>query len=158
MAVSKYFLLFFSLQILFFFDSNSDNLQDNLGTIKLTPINIRRGPGMEYPVLFRIYKPKIVKILHKVDNWCMIKIYNNDFDGWVRCRALKQGKNKKTIVEVDDILYRMPNFTEPITPIKNNLTVRVLSCLKNVCRVEIGSTKNRVYGWCKKSILWGFNE
>ncbi len=62
-------------------------LVGNVKTIVIVPneVNLRRGPGLQQPVLQKTTRGKIYKLLRSRDGWLQLGYYDDDeAAGWVR--------------------------------------------------------------------------
>ena len=76
--------------ILVFFCTSSHSNEDFFLMLKNSKVNVRMGPGMDYPIKF-IYKKKYlpVKIIDKKDNFQKI-IDHKKKRGWIHWNQLKK--------------------------------------------------------------------
>ena len=135
--------------ILFFFPLNVF-AEDTFLSLKKNKVNVRYGPGFEYPIKF-IYK-KInlpIKQIDKKDNWRrIIDLKNNS--GWIHSSQLKPINS--TISLNDKILFDKPSiFSKPVAKIKKGRVLIVQNCQTNWCKVKTDNYK----GWIENNNLWG---
>ena len=121
-------------------------------SLKKNKVNVRYGPGFEYPIKY-IYK-KInlpIKQIDKKENFRrIIDLKNNS--GWIHVSQLK--KVNSIISKTDKILFNKPtNFSKPLAKIKKGRVLLGQSCNHKWCKVRIGNFK----GWVKIENLWGIN-
>ena len=128
---------------------NKNNAESVIVFTKSNIINVRNGPDLNYNILFQLNKSKIpIKLLHKIDNWCFIEMIDKSNKGWVLCQSLLRKKNT-TLIEKEQILYRIPNNKKQIIKtLDKNTIVTLLKCNLNWCRVKID---NKITGWIKAS-------
>ena len=136
--------------ILVFFCTSSHSNEDFFLMLKNSKVNVRMGPGMDYPIKF-IYKKKYlpVKIIDKKENFRrIIDLKNNS--GWVHISQLK--KANSIIILENKILFKKPsNFSKPILRLEKGRLLIINKCIKNWCNVKTES----YYGWIKNSNIWG---
>ena len=125
---------------------------DTFLSLKKNKVNVRYGPGFEYPIKY-IYK-KInlpIKQIDKKENFRrIIDLKNNS--GWIHVSQLK--KVNSIIPKEDKILFSKPsNFSKPLAKIKKGRVLLLQNCNKNWCKVKTGSFK----GWIKIENTWGLN-
>ena len=139
------FILFFSFFL--FFDLYA---QDKFLSLKYNKVNVRYGPGLDYPIKY-IYK-KInlpVKVIDKKENFRrIIDLKNNS--GWIHWTQLQ--KSKSLITLKDKILFKKPSlFSKPILRLQKGRLLTIKKCKKEWCKVE---SENYV-GWIKTNDVWG---
>ena len=142
-----YILIFF--WIFFPFSISADEI---FLSLKKNKVNVRYGPGFEYPIKY-IYK-KInlpIKQIDKKENFRrIIDLKNNS--GWIHVSQLK--KVNSIIPKTDKILFSKPtNFSKPLAKIEKGRVLLVQNCDDNWCKVVAGSFK----GWIKIENSWGLN-
>ena len=121
-------------------------------SLKKNKVNVRYGPGFEYPIKY-IYK-KInlpIKLIDKKENFRrIIDLKNNS--GWIHVSQLK--KINSIIPMEDKILFSKPsNFSKPLAKIEKGRVLLLQNCIEKWCRVKSGSFK----GWIKIKNTWGLN-
>ena len=142
------FILFFSLFL--FFDLYA---QDKFLSLKYSKVNVRYGPGLDYPIKY-IYK-KInlpVKVIDKKENFRrIIDLKKNS--GWIHWTQLK--KSKSLITLKDKILFKKPSlFSKPILRLQKGRLLTIKKCKKEWCKVE----SENYLGWIKTNDIWGNNK
>ena len=119
-------------------------------TLKYNKVNVRYGPGRDYPIKY-VYKKKNlpVKIIDKKENFRKIIDFKKN-SGWIHISQLK--KNKSFILLEDQILFSKPTkHSKPLFKIAKGRLLIVKKCKKNWCRVK---TENFL-GWVKTNEIWG---
>ena len=119
-------------------------------TLKYNEVNVRYGPGRDYPIKY-IYKKKNlpVKVIDKKENFRKIIDFKKN-SGWIHISQLK--KNKSFILLEDQILFSKPTkHSKPLFKIAKGRLLLVKKCKKNWCRVK---TENFL-GWVKTNEIWG---
>ena len=121
-------------------------------SLKKSKVNVRYGPGFEYPVKY-IYK-KIdlpIKQIDKKENFRrIIDLKNNS--GWIHVSQLK--KANSIIPKKDKILFSKPtNFSKPLAKIEKGRILSVQICNVGWCKIKTGNLK----GWIKIGNIWGIN-
>ena len=138
--------------ILVFFCTNSYSSEDFFLMLKNSKVNVRMGPGMDYPIKF-IYKKKYlpVKIIDKKDNFRKI-IDHKKNSGWIHWTQLK--KINSLLVLSDRILFKKPTYnSKPLANIKSGRLFVIEKCKKNWCEVSSQSYS----GWITTENVWGKN-
>ena len=121
-------------------------------SLKKNKVNVRYGPGFEYPVKY-IYK-KInlpIKQIDRKENFRrIIDLKNNS--GWIHVSQLK--KVNSIIPKKDKILFSKPtNFSRPLAKIKKGRVLLVQNCNGDWCKIKTENLK----GWVKIENTWGIN-
>ena len=121
-------------------------------SLKKNYVNVRYGPGFEYPIKY-IYK-KInlpIKQIDKKENFRrIIDLKNNS--GWIHVSQLK--KVNSIIPKSDKILFSKPtNFSKPLARIEKGRVLLIQKCNNYWCKVKTGGFK----GWIKIEDSWGLN-
>ena len=138
--------------ILVFFCTNSHSSEDFFLMLKNSKVNVRMGPGMDYPIKF-IYKKKYlpVKIIDKKDNFQKI-IDHKKNSGWIHWTQLK--KINSILILSDRILFKKPTYnSKPLANIKSGRLFVLEKCKKNWCKVSSQSYS----GWITVENAWGKN-
>ena len=145
----KKLIFFISIFIFFPFSVFSN---ETFLSLKKDKVNVRYGPGFEYPIKY-IYK-KIdlpIKQIDKKENFRrIIDLKNNS--GWIHVSQLK--KVNSIIPREDKILFNKPsNFSKPLAKIEKGRVLLIQNCNKEWCKIKTGSFK----GWVKIENTWGLN-
>ena len=142
---------FYILLITFFTISIPSAKENNYYLIlKNNKVNVRYGPGFDYPIKF-IYKKKNlpVKIIDKKENFRRIIDFKNN-SGWIHASQLKEGK--AFILLEDQILFTKPTkYSKPILKIAKGRLLLIKKCKIKWCRVK---TENYL-GWIMADNVWG---
>ena len=118
--------------------------------LKNSEVNVRMGPGLDYPVKF-IYKKKNlpVKVIDKKENFRKVIDYKKN-SGWIHISQLK--KINSVIVLSNRILFKKPTFnSKPIANIESGRLFVLEKCKKDWCEV---SSQN-YSGWINMNDVWG---
>ena len=142
---------FYILLITFFTISIPSAKENNYYLIlKNNKVNVRYGPGFDYPIKF-IYKKKNlpVKVIDKKENFRRIIGFKNN-SGWIHASQLKE--SKAFILLEDQILFTKPTkYSKPILKIAKGRLLVVKKCKKNWCKIK---TEDYL-GWLKINKIWG---
>ncbi len=136
--------------ILIFFCTTAFSNENYYLMLKNSKVNVRMGPGLDYPVKF-IYKKKYlpVKIIDKKENFRKV-IDHKKNSGWIHISQLK--KVNSVIVLSNRILFKKPTFnSKPIANIESGKLFVLEKCKKNWCKV---SSQN-YSGWINIDNVWG---
>ena len=139
-----------SIIILSFFLTFETYAQNQFLSLKKNKVNVRYGPGFDYPIKF-IYK-KInlpVKLIDKKENFRrIIDLKKNS--GWIHISQLK--KINSIIILENKILFKKPSkFSKPISRLEKGRLLIIKKCQNKWCNVK---TENYT-GWLKKENIWG---
>lgn len=118
--------------------------------LKNSKVNVRMGPGLDYPVKF-IYKKKNlpVKVIDKKENFRKV-IDHKKNSGWIHISQLK--KINSIIVLSNRILFKKPTLnSKPIANIESGRLFVLKKCKKDWCEV---SSLNYT-GWINMDNVWG---
>ena len=136
--------------ILVFFCTNVLSNENYYLMLKNSKVNVRIGPGLDYPIKF-IYKKKYlpVKVIDKKENFRKVIDHKRN-SGWIHISQLK--KVNSIIVLSSRILYKKPTFySKPIANIERGKLLVLAKCKKNWCKV---SSQN-YSGWINMDNVWG---
>ena len=136
--------------ILIFFCTTAFSNENYYLMLKNSKVNVRIGPGLDYPVKF-IYKKKHlpVKVVDKKENFRKI-IDHKKNSGWIHISQLK--KVNSVIVLSNRILFKKPSFnSRPIANIDTGRLLVLKKCKKDWCEVS-----GQIYkGWINMDNVWG---
>ena len=143
--------LYFLILISFFFPFNIF-ADDTFLSLKKNKVNVRYGPGFEYPIKFIYNKINLpIKQIDKKENFRrIIDLKNNS--GWIHVSQLK--KVNSIIPKTNKILFNKPtNFSKPLAKIEKGRVLLIQSCSSNWCKIKTGGYE----GWIKVKNPWGLN-
>ena len=148
--IKKFFVINLFLFIFFYTSSYSDNT--SYMSLKYNKVNVRYGPGKDYPIKFIFNKKNYpVEIIDQKENFRKILDFKKN-SGWIHRSQLK--KSSSFITLDNAILFTdSTKFSRPIAKIEPGRLLNKKKCNLNWCRVETGEYK----GWVLKKSLWGFN-
>ena len=138
----------FSIFILFYTSASSN--ENYFLMLKNSEVNVRIGPGLDYPVKF-IYKKKYlpVKIIDKKENFRKV-IDHKKNSGWIHISQLK--KVNSIIVLSDTILFKKPTLnSKPIANAESGRLFILEKCKKDWCEVK----SQNYSGWIYIKNVWG---
>ena len=136
--------------VLIFFCTSTFSDENYYLMLKNSKVNVRMGPGLDYPVKF-IYKKKYlpVKVIDKKENFRKV-IDHKKNSGWIHISQLK--KADSAIILSNRILYKNPSTnSKPIANIESGKLFILEKCKKDWCKV---SGKN-YSGWINIDNIWG---
>ncbi len=140
------FLIFIS------FCTNAFGNESYFLMLKNSKVNVRIGPGLDYPIKF-IYRKKYlpVKVIDKKENFRKV-IDHKKNSGWIHISQLK--KVNSIIVLSDRILFKKPTLnSKPIANIKSGRLFFLEKCKNDWCEVK---SQNYI-GWINTEDVWGKN-
>ena len=119
-------------------------------TLKYNKVNVRYGPGRDYPIKYVYNKKNLpLKVIDKKENFKKIIDFKKN-SGWIHTSQLKKGKS--FILLEDQILFSKPTkHSRPLFKIAKGRLLIVKKCKKNWCSVK---TENFL-GWVKINEIWG---
>ena len=137
---------------LFVFFLNESTAEENYFlSLKYNKVNVRYGPGLDYPIKFVYLKKNFpLKIIDEKENFRKIIDYKNN-SGWVHRSQLK--KNNSLIVLEEKILFN--NFTKYSKPVAVIKSGRMLIVKKKEEKWFKVVTANYT-GWIDNENLWGY--
>ena len=142
---------FYILCITFLFTSIlSSNEKNYFLILKNTKVNVRYGPGFDYPIKY-VYKKKNlpIKIIDKKENFRRIIDFKKN-SGWIHISQLKKGKS--FILLEDQLLFSKPTkYSKPILKIAKGRLLLIKKCKKKWCKVKT----EKYIGWIKAINVWG---
>ena len=121
-------------------------------SLKKNKVNVRYGPGFEYPIKYVYTKINLpIKQIDKKENFRrIIDLKNNS--GWIHVSQLK--KANSIIPKIDKILFSKPtNFSRPLAKIEKGRVLLIQSCNDDWCKIKTENLK----GWVKIGNIWGIN-
>ena len=124
--------------------------EDNFLSLKKNKVNVRYGPGFDYPVKYIYNKINLpIKEIDKKENFRrIIDLKNNS--GWVHISQLK--KSNSIIILENKILFKNPsNFSKPILRLEKGRMLIIKKCSNTWCNVKT----DNYYGWIKSNNIWG---
>ena len=142
---------FYILLITFFTISIPSAKENNYYLIlKNNKVNVRYGPGFDYPIKF-IYKKKNlpIRVIDKIENFRRIIDFKNN-SGWIHTSQLK--KSEAFILLENQILFTKPTKnSKPILKISKGRLLLVKKCKAKWCKIKT----EKYIGWLKANNVWG---
>ena len=139
-----------NLLLLSFFLTNSYSDNSTYMSLKNKKVNVRYGPGLDYPIKFVFNKKNYpVEIIDEKENFRKILDYKNN-GGWVHRSQLK--KNKSLITLQEKMLFKnSTKYSTPIAVIKSGRLLIIEKKGKKWFKVVTGDYS----GWVDNENLWG---
>jgi SH3-like domain-containing protein len=136
----------------FSYGSNNKELKvPRFVSLKSNKINIRKGPGSKYPIIYTIEaKDEPVEIVAEYQNWRKIKDIEGE-EGWVLSNMLS-GKRHVVVIKNNIFLYKNDsNKSQKVAIVEKNVRCKLHSCQNSLCNVTCGSYK----GYIERVNLFG---
>ena len=148
--IKKVLIINLFLSSFFLSNTYSDNI--TYMSLKNKQVNVRYGPGLDYPIKFVFNKKNYpVEIIDQKENFRKILDIKKN-SGWIHRSQLKKSSSFITLNTI--ILFSdSTKFSRPIAKIESGRLLNKKKCNLNWCRVETGEYK----GWVLKENLWGLN-
>ena len=136
--------------VLFLTNFLSANENSYYLVLKNNKVNVRYGPGFDYPVKY-VYKKKNlpVKVIDKKENFRKIVDFKKN-SGWIHSSQLKKGKS--FILLKEEILYSKPTkYSNPLVKISKGKLLQSKKCEKKWCKIKTDNYS----GWIETNYIWG---
>ena len=142
--------LIISLILISFSQINSTYSNEIFLSLKKNKVNVRYGPGFDFPVKYYYEKKNLpIKQIDQKDNFRRIIDYKKN-SGWIHVSQLK--KVNSVITTKDKILFKKSTiFSEPIAKIEKGRLLIIKKCEDKWCKIRT----QKFEGWIKKNNLWG---
>ena len=122
-------------------------------SLKSSEVNMRVGPGKEYPIAWVFMRANLPMILMaEFDQWRKVKFIDGTV-GWVHKNMISR-KSSAIVTGNYAIMYRHASKKHPIAKIEKGVVVRILKRDGDFVKADINNQK----GWIEKKFLWGINE
>jgi SH3-like domain-containing protein len=137
---------------LFFSIVKADTTTPEFVSLKSSMINMRVGPGKEFPVSWTFIKVDLpMMLIAEFNEWKKVRFIDQT-EGWIH-KSMVTNRNTALVAVDYTILYRQDSTSHPIAKIEKNVIVKVIKTHQNWVKVAVGKIK----GWVKKHDLWGVN-
>ena len=141
--------LIINLFLFSFLLTNSYSDNNTYMSLKNKKVNVRYGPGLDYPIKFVFNKKNYpVEIIDQKENFRKILDFKKN-SGWIQLKKTSSFITLDTVILFSD----STKFSRPIAKIESGRLLNKKKCNLNWCRVETGEYK----GWVLKENLWGLN-
>lgn len=120
-------------------------------SLKSNEVNVRVGPGPDYPVEWVYLKAGFpVEIIAEFDTWRKIRDKEGT-EGWVH-QTMVCGKRRALVQPAEILLYSQGDEkSSPLLRLQQGVILDLLKCPGEWCQVRVGDFK----GWVKRNTLWG---
>jgi len=122
-------------------------------SIKGNPVNLRQGPGTQYPALLtfrRVGWP--VEILDENSNWRRIRDYDGD-TGWIKANLLRGKRN--VVLHQNPTAHKLRKRpyenTVIIAYLQPGIVAELEDCESEWCDIRVSGYR----GWIPRVALWG---
>ena len=142
------------LIFLFFFIINSSSIlsdeKNYFHSLKNDKVNVRYGPGFDYPVKF-IYKKKFlpIKVIDEKENFRRI-IDHKKNSGWIH-RIMLRKLNSLIVLEEKIVFKKNSKFSKPLVKLEKGRLVIIKKCEISWCKIETDD----YIGWIDTKNVWG---
>lgn len=121
-------------------------------SLKSSEVNLRVGPGKEYPVSWVLLRSGLpVMLVTEFDQWRKIQL-SDGTEGWAH-KSMLSAKNNAIVSSEYAILYKSASSAHPVAKLENGVIVRCLKIDGDWVKVEV----NKIRGWLRHRNLWGVN-
>ena len=136
--------------LLSFFLNNSYSDNNTYMSLKNKKVNVRYGPGLDYPIKFVFNKKNYpVEIIDEKENFRKILDHKKN-NGWIHISQLR--KSKSLITTSNKILFKKPSkYSKPLAKIEKGRLLIVKKCENNWCNIKT----DNYFGWIKSDNVWG---
>ena len=163
MQIIKLFIL-----LIFFYVSSKTSLADTyipkisingsglviprMVSLKKAHVNMRTGPGSQYPIKYEYKKAKYpMKIIAEFNNWRKVETVK-DIKGWIHTSLLSSFQT--SLILEATILKKLPfDKSKSIAKLLPNLLIEIEECKKIWCKIVVIKSKSYT-GWVKKDLIW----
>ncbi len=126
---------------------------DHFVSLKSSKINMRVGPGDEFPISWVFLRAGLpMMLIAEFHQWRKVK-YMDSTEGWMH-KNMISGRNTAVVIKDNALLYKRDSESYPIAKLEKNVIVRVLEKRGFWIKVDI----NKFKGWTKKENLWGVSS
>ena len=131
-------------------------------SLKADRVNVRRGPGRDYPIAWVFQRAGLpVEVVKEYDHWRRVRDSEGAL-GWVHVRLLSgrrtalvlPWKVKKQNPEPVPVHASASRGASPLALVQPGTVADVIKCDGTWCRVAIQGYR----GWLEQKLLWGVYE
>ena len=123
-------------------------------TLKFNEVNMRAGPGREYPVLWSYRKTGLPFLVEAEFNMWRKVVDHEGTTGWMRSSVLSL-RRMALVTDGSAKIYAADNDQSKVVAIaERNALLELQSCPAAMCKVA----KDGVRGWINREALWGVLE
>ena len=136
--------------------SKSGLLLPRFVSLSLEPANVRRGPGVEYPLLWQYQRRGVpVEIIDEYGEWRKIRDYDAS-EGWMHKRLLRGPRMVRLRGEQSSLALRSSPDPEAgvLARLQAGTFAELRECTPAWCALKIGAHQ----GWVKRVDIWGLYD
>lgn len=134
-----------------FFLIPSLSLAAEVVSVKKDNVNVRSGPGTEFPVTMELFKGYPLKVLEKKGDWVKIKDFEND-SGWIYSSLVNSGSTVIVNGKKSINMRAQPNTTASIVAVVDRgVVLTKLSTQEKWVKVK---HSQGITGWIYGPLLW----
>ena len=132
-------------------EARPDEVFPRPGSLKKSEVNVRSGPGTQYPILWVYQRANYpVQVLAKYDNYFKIRDAEGE-EGWVYIGMLSRQATALVRGKTPAPLYRRPTPDSTLEArLAPGVVVVVEGCDAGLCQVEV---PDQVQGWVPQTAL-----
>jgi len=133
--------------------SNGTTEAKQFVSLKSSKINMRVGPGDEFPISWVFLRAGLpMMLVAEFQHWRKVKYLDNT-EGWMH-KNMISGRNTAVVIKDNALLYKRDSESCPIAKLEKDVIVRVLEKRDDWIKVDI----NKIKGWILKKNLWGISD
>jgi SH3-like domain-containing protein len=123
-------------------------------TLKFNEVNMRAGPGREYPVLWSYNKAGLPLLVEAEFGMWRKVVDHEGTTGWMRGSVISL-RRMALVIEGSAKLYRDPSVDGVVVAIaEKNALLELQTCPRTMCKVA----NEDVHGWIRREAIWGILE
>ena len=120
-------------------------------SLKSSDVNMRVGPGREYPVSWVLMRSGLpIMLLSEFGQWRKVQLQDGT-QGWIHQSTISY-KNTAMVTE-DTVLYKSASDRTPIATVQKGVIVICIGYNNGFVKVKSG-----MKGWIKSDKLWGIRK
>lgn len=124
---------------------------EQIVSVKTNNVNVRTGPGTNFPVYMELFKGYPLKVLQKKGDWLQISDFEND-KGWIYNKLVKPGStviaNGKTTI---NMRAKASTNSAIIASVDRGVVLTKLSTQGKWTKVKHSEGTS---GWIYSALLW----
>lgn len=123
-------------------------------TLKSDEVNMRKGPGREYPVAW-VYQRRgmPLKVIAEYDVWRKVEDPDGTI-GWIHSPLLSLKRNAMLTERVTKIYRKADEGAEVVAVAERGVVMELQLCENGWCRIA----NDQLRGWVKRDQIWGILE
>lgn len=125
-------------------------------SLKSNEVNVRRGPGREYPVLWQFQRRGLpVEIIAEYKLWRHIRDHEGA-EGWVHASLLRGQRSViiKLTPEAQPLRATPDTGGRMVALIQPGVVADLEDCERDWCEIDVGDHD----GWVPRELLWGIYD